>query len=171
MSGCKLHQSHWSGWSVHDLQGDSSSAMLTANYGDRDSKKTTVIRVRRRTVFAAEHVKQHRCFFWNHFVRNWRYCILCDKNNPPCCLQQLNVLYLVYSKEKSTRLKSTAETWPHCHSSAKSPSRSITSVFAYVHVSQEWDVRGLQACKMMICIAMIHMNQVSLAAITLGDMK
>lgn len=57
------HQSHWSGWSIHDLQGDSSSAMLTVNYGDRDSKKTTVILVKCRTAFVAEHVKQHRCSF------------------------------------------------------------------------------------------------------------
>ncbi len=56
-----LHQSHWLGWSAHDLQGDSSSAILTANYGDRDSKKTAVIRVRHCTVFVAEQVKQHWC--------------------------------------------------------------------------------------------------------------
>lgn len=39
-------------------------------------------------------------FLWNNFVRNWRCCILCNKNNIACRLHQLNVLYLVYNEGK-----------------------------------------------------------------------
>lgn len=115
--------------------------MLTVNYGDRDSKKTTVILVKCRTAFVAEHVKQHRCSFETILftIEGIAFSVIRTSHHAVCSNRMFCILFT--ARKKSTCLKSTAETWPHCHSSAKSPSKSITSAFAYVDVSQEWDVR------------------------------
>ncbi len=102
------HQSHWLGWSAHDLQGDSSSAMLTANYSDIEWDYSDITVRFKENICNPCTASLYLCRSkWNttdvplkQFCSQLGCCILCNKNNIACRLHQLNVLYLVYNEGK-----------------------------------------------------------------------